>query len=216
MRRWLLSTLTLIILLSLLSGIAIYIGRQQPLPERLAMLHLDMCEPPCWIGITPGQTSSEEAKRRIYEVFDQPPYQIIHDYGGRYTIDSKPLDMMFTIQLIIDSGVVETIALNFASVLDIYDRWVPNARHNRVTLADLHIVLGIPRILVMGVPCILHYGVYADSVVMICDSQHRLQLMGSATVLMLHKPRPEFPEKHYLRPWRGFAAFQKYNSPYAG
>ncbi len=51
-----------------LTGVATLIGRQQPLPERLAMLRLTDCAPPCWIGIVPGVTKLDEAKVKVQAV----------------------------------------------------------------------------------------------------------------------------------------------------
>lgn len=56
------------------------IGRQQPLPERVAILHLTDCKLPCWIGIVPGKTTVGEARRRIREVYaDLPGYSVRDD-----------------------------------------------------------------------------------------------------------------------------------------
>lgn len=66
--RWLFA---LFLVLFTTTSIAVIAGRLQPLPEPLRSLHLTDCRPPCWIGITPGQTTFEEAKQRISEVYEQ-------------------------------------------------------------------------------------------------------------------------------------------------
>jgi len=49
---------------------ALLIGRAQPLPDRVAVLHLnDMCKLPCWIGITPGVTTLGEAEALVQSVY---------------------------------------------------------------------------------------------------------------------------------------------------
>ncbi len=46
------------------------LGRATPLPEEVAFLHLgDMCKLPCWIGITPGKTTIEEARVIVTSVY---------------------------------------------------------------------------------------------------------------------------------------------------
>src|SRR5688572_24925895 len=65
MRRLIFSTTALIVVFSLTAPISILIGRHQPLPERVAMLHLTDCELPCWIGIVPGKTTVGEAVERV-------------------------------------------------------------------------------------------------------------------------------------------------------
>ena len=51
------------------------LGRAQPIPDRVAVLHLgDMCALPCWIGITPGKTTLEQAIKRLSSVFKPSEY----------------------------------------------------------------------------------------------------------------------------------------------
>src|SRR5579859_1219802 len=63
-------------------ALVIFVARQQPLPPRLAMLHLTDCELPCWIGITPGVTPADQVKARIEEVYDPKIYRIEEDQGA--------------------------------------------------------------------------------------------------------------------------------------
>ena len=49
---------------------AMLIGRAQPLPERVALLHLnDLCKLLCWIGITPGVTTYTQALAIVQQVY---------------------------------------------------------------------------------------------------------------------------------------------------
>src|SRR5436190_3531428 len=75
MRVGLLVSVLLLTLLSVISGAAIWIGRQQRLPDRLAMLHFDQCAPPCWIGIVPGKTTRADAIQTFTAY-----YNTVHDY----------------------------------------------------------------------------------------------------------------------------------------
>jgi hypothetical protein len=52
-------------------GIALLVGRNSPMSDRLAFLHLTECAPPCWLGIVPGNTYIEDAKKRILEVYNK-------------------------------------------------------------------------------------------------------------------------------------------------
>jgi hypothetical protein len=69
MRRLLLRVLIMCLLMVVLLSTSARLGQLQPLPERLAMLHLLECAPPCWIGIVPGRTTLAQAKALIEEVF---------------------------------------------------------------------------------------------------------------------------------------------------
>jgi hypothetical protein len=63
-------TLTLFLTLAAATGAAIFVGGQQPIPDKLAALHLTDCLPPCWIGVTPGVTTIDEARNLIEKVYN--------------------------------------------------------------------------------------------------------------------------------------------------
>ena len=68
--RYLLYPFALTLLLTAAITGALLIGRAQPLPDRVAVLHLnDMCKLPCWIGITPGVTTLGEAEKLVQSVY---------------------------------------------------------------------------------------------------------------------------------------------------
>jgi len=68
--RWLRYPAALSVALTLSISAAMLIGRAQPLPERVALLHLnDLCKLPCWIGITPGVTTYEQARAIVRNVY---------------------------------------------------------------------------------------------------------------------------------------------------
>src|SRR5262249_3873926 len=69
MNRLLLLAALNFIILAAATGAALLVGQAQPIPSRLAMLHLTDCRVPCWIGIVPGVTSQEEAIRKVEIVY---------------------------------------------------------------------------------------------------------------------------------------------------
>src|SRR5262249_23989107 len=69
MRRPITRILPLSVFMTALASITLLVARAQPPSSRVAMLHLDACKLPCWIGITPGTTTVGEAKRRLQAVF---------------------------------------------------------------------------------------------------------------------------------------------------
>jgi len=70
-------------ILAIAISAAMLIGRAQPLPEPIALLHLnDMCKLPCWIGITPGVTTVSEAIQSIANVYSaEKGYEIRYRIG---------------------------------------------------------------------------------------------------------------------------------------
>jgi len=75
--RFLRFALILMLVLILFSGAAIWIGQRKPLPESLAILHMDMCAAPCWIAIMPSATRWVDAPAKIKAVY--PNAEIIAD-----------------------------------------------------------------------------------------------------------------------------------------
>jgi len=68
--RYLLYPFALTLLLTAAITGALLIGRAQPLPDRVAVLHLnDICKLPCWIGITPDVTTLGEAEKLVQSVY---------------------------------------------------------------------------------------------------------------------------------------------------
>src|SRR5689334_21302019 len=64
-------------------GTMLLIEHTQPIPERLRMLHLADCAPPCWIGITPGKSTINEARQRLEAVFNRSQdFAITYDRGA--------------------------------------------------------------------------------------------------------------------------------------
>ncbi len=45
------------------------VGQAQSIPHSIAQLHLVDCAPPCWIGITPGVTSLDDAKTKLVTTY---------------------------------------------------------------------------------------------------------------------------------------------------
>src|SRR5436309_2212457 len=70
-------TLAGIVILIALTGLARFIGHQQPLAPQIRAWRLDECAAPCWMGITPGQSTVPEAYKQTAAV--------LHDFG--YTLD---------------------------------------------------------------------------------------------------------------------------------
>ncbi len=66
----------LMVVCALLIVSARLIGAMQPAPLRLAQLHLTDCVLPCWLGITPGETSYTEAAARVRAVYPPPDVTI--------------------------------------------------------------------------------------------------------------------------------------------
>jgi hypothetical protein len=58
------------------------VGKSQPIPRSIQQLHLLDCAPPCWIGITPGETTVESAKAKMLAAFSGQNDLQIRDTAG--------------------------------------------------------------------------------------------------------------------------------------
>jgi hypothetical protein len=105
MRRLLRNTLIVFTLCTATISAMVLVARTQPLPEHLAMLHLDQCAPPCWIGITPDRTMDfDQAEILIRSTYPEPSFKIEKEpnYNG-LTIDYKiyrQSELVFQITLV--------------------------------------------------------------------------------------------------------------------
>lgn len=75
MRVFLVCALLLGLVFNLSIAAARQIGRDQPPTSPLYHLRFSECQPPCWIGILPGQTTLDDAMRHLQTAFAVPEEQ---------------------------------------------------------------------------------------------------------------------------------------------
>ncbi|MBX3065544.1 MAG: hypothetical protein KF726_21390 [Anaerolineae bacterium] len=66
-------SLLVILCASTLIGVTRVLGQQQPAPARVALLELERCKLPCWMGIEVGKTSLEQATNTLMALNDAQP-----------------------------------------------------------------------------------------------------------------------------------------------
>jgi hypothetical protein len=74
-------------------GIALLIGRNSPMSDRLTFLHLTECAPPCWLGIELGVTYIEDAKKRILEVYNKEFYVALIEFPTIQMLRIRPIEI---------------------------------------------------------------------------------------------------------------------------
>lgn len=122
MRRLLLYSVGLcLLMIAPIAGIVL-IGRASPIPDRLTMLHLTDCQIPCWIGIVPGKTTIAQARAYIDAVYGASPKYRVEFYAKDPSVvvpdfsiytKSGP-DGVASIRISADSsGVIAWIDINF-------------------------------------------------------------------------------------------------------
>src|SRR5260221_1661234 len=59
-------------------SVSVLIGRQQAPSQNLSRLYLNtVCQLPCWLGITPGETSTKEAGQKLMSFYGAiPTYKV--------------------------------------------------------------------------------------------------------------------------------------------
>lgn len=108
--------LTLYALLSVLTGVTIWVAGRLPFHSSVDFLHLTDCELPCWIGITPGKTTIREARDQIYNTYGTNTLTEDSQHSSHLTLQSDTArleiylndgearqdDTVYTIELVID------------------------------------------------------------------------------------------------------------------
>src|SRR5258707_8222360 len=98
--RWLVIRIAVLwIMLAVAVSGAILIGRRQPIPDRIALLHLNDCELPCWIGIVPGKTTLGETQDRIKQVYGAIPGYELRTTDLGFALTSQTQDDEIIIRL---------------------------------------------------------------------------------------------------------------------
>lgn len=112
MRRFFLRLMMLSAAFSVVGFGAMWLGRQQPPSDWLDVLRFNECAPPCWIGITPGETHLRDAMTRIETTFaDKGRYALRLHPGGseawrRYSVQFRdhPLQLAISLESHYDSA----------------------------------------------------------------------------------------------------------------
>ena len=132
MKKVAFTLVTVIVALALSISAAMLIGRAQPLPERVALLHLnDICKLPCWIGITPGVTTYDQALAIVRRVYGDQIESAGNCYSDFCIIDRKTQHNKFQVSFLVnpDNNTIGEIQINLYHQLpddhihmgDIYD-----------------------------------------------------------------------------------------------
>src|SRR5258707_6670431 len=122
------------LILTVCIALVILLARRQPLPPRLAMLHLTDCELPCWIGITPGVTPVDQVKARIEAVYGDVSTYRIGDQKSDGLVISRVDDLQNSRAM-----TVQWLPTSQSTV-----RWLVIASSADLDVADVSEVLGIP------------------------------------------------------------------------
>jgi len=72
---------------TLLVAVVVLYGRMQSVPEKIAVLHMSQCTPPCWNGITPGVTQIDRANQLLHSEFDLADYASFFETSGQTYLD---------------------------------------------------------------------------------------------------------------------------------
>jgi hypothetical protein len=214
MRRLLMLAVVLIMLLTACAGSIVRAAqRDLVIAPSLTALHLTDCALPCWMGITPGVTTLEEARVQVEQVLS-PLYIVFLDESTpnvlRFLLvdraDGKQLNLIVYIT-------VNSISINFPA----------GSKLTRPTLAEIHNWLGVPQQVQrpQKVPTgeyayILFYGNEHYRVAVYASSVERIALNEQITTLQI-STQAQTPANGAVKaplaitePWQGFSSIFKY------
>jgi len=204
-----------------LIALALQIGRARPLPAHVALLHLDMCAPPCWIGITPGITSWEEIDQRINQVFQLPRYKVTNNqFGIGYIIqDVENSDLTFTVQFSNERAPMRSMTI-LSSV--VFNDGTTKSNSTVITFGDLNAVWGSPHSVAVW-PCygdwLPYYGAHLNSQIVVNGSGNRSTPGDSAAragwnnpvaLIQFYTGDRKVDEIAGMNRWRGFLSYEQY------
>jgi hypothetical protein len=144
MRKLLVYTLLLWLVLILATRITVAVARTQPTPFLVRQLHLTDCALPCWARITPGQTTGEEAYHHLRELAVEVYYRYDRDESHSSKVwlwdEERQLRYQTRIFLSTQNGVVSIIEVPFRMAPDVgepINQFMPN-------LGDVIAIYGLP------------------------------------------------------------------------
>src|SRR5262245_58543871 len=214
MKRFTVLSLAVIGLCTLSAGTTVFAGRQQPGAERLAMLRFDNCAIPCWIGIVPGKTTTEQARSIIKSIFgNSSEYALsVASTEGADLLPvilserANPVNTTWIGLRVRSDRVIDSIVFSFAD---------PS---NPITLADVHNLFGAPSYVRLpsladdrSGNLVLTYGSVYSGANVYTVRQSRLALSQEVFTLILYSRVliPIMPSDD-LRPWEGFRPLATY------
>lgn len=198
------------VLFALLIGAAVTAGRLQPLPDRLAALHMSDCLAPCWIGIVPGITPLTEARKRIEARFGDPngsPVSVFYNSG---TLRVYLFDGLNQDAALFKRSLVGTTRDRIERIMFVFEP--------RITVAQAYVLLGAP---VQSYLRDSRSGPY-DYIALISDlgsggsiifvqSEPRLTFDQPASFILYYgQNSPYTMPNPRLMAWRGFASMARY------
>lgn len=210
MIRWF--SLRLWLMLAVVVGAVVVLGRWQPVPPSLRQLKLMDCAPPCWIGIVPGQSTIAQAKAAIVAAYSGQPNLQIRDSGfadgpvaphaveTRIDTDTLSLAVWLHYDQLIDgrSEIVQSINL-FEQSSD-HTQYLPTA-------ADILGTFGPPP--EVGLTVMTGY---IDSVALlypswaaVASASGHVELDAPVRIYLGGEYTPPYLEGYQRLPWRGFA-----------
>src|SRR5260221_3479939 len=110
------------------------------MPESGVMLHLNLCARPCWLGITPGTTTAEEADQRIKKMYPEA----LSEKASRYIIWDNARQAPFSVLLSADDKHVITMTALALSMAWVNSQSV-SIGPTTLTVVDLNTIWGNPR-----------------------------------------------------------------------
>jgi hypothetical protein len=192
------------LLLTSLTGAIVIISRRQPANQRIAMLRLTDCAPPCWIRIVPGTTTLDEAKSRISQVFNKTSgvlLQTEQETPGVLQVNLKHQnDPLFSLGIKFETHTSRNDT-PIESIL--FHLWGPS-----FVLADLWNVVGTPDTVWVSSHYI--FLIYPASTIDVLPSA-RISWSQYPVWFEFYKvgPIPSQPLRGE-RPWRGFTTLANY------
>jgi hypothetical protein len=161
----------------LLIGGAIWVGHGQPPSDWAALLRLDDCQLPCWLGVVPGTTGLDEGERRVRLAYaDDPDFTLEYFGNGQFAVTDRR--SQFRIGVTLDTGDLAGERYTVPPTIQQIILWADVVPSKRVDFFDVYSSLGTPEELqttsIGGVPYLMlfyhHQQVGLATIALICNA----------------------------------------------
>jgi hypothetical protein len=196
------------------------LGHSQPPPPFVTFLHLDECQPPCWISIQPGKTAARKAVQQLETRFDKlrggvSSQTIAESVSGEFAVSilvpANTLNGPFNLPLGISIRAFQGTVTMIRFLISMLPATTRELTVNVLTLGDAVTQFGTPSCVMINGRIWKLFYMRDDGMVEIQVLNDTLDLMVPVRLLAFYAP--DLVPNTCTSRWRGFTNQARYLTP---